>query len=129
MANGDKAAAAGLAVFAASQDARLGYDNDNVRGDELATHLTTGTHAWSKITGTPASFPNADVTAANANATPGRLARYSSVIAAGLGTLSVSAPTGPQHATPKVYVDAHVRDLADLVEQLTERVRELEERS
>jgi hypothetical protein len=36
MANGDKAAAAGLAVFAGTQDRREGYDNDNVRGDEIA---------------------------------------------------------------------------------------------
>lgn len=37
MANiGDKAAAHGLAVWAATQDRRLGYQNDNQRGDELA---------------------------------------------------------------------------------------------
>lgn len=54
MANGDKAAAAGLQVFAASQDRRLGYDNDNVRGDELAEHMINGGHAFSKITGTAA---------------------------------------------------------------------------
>jgi hypothetical protein len=36
MANGDAAAAAGLAVFASTQDRRQGYDNDNIRGDEIA---------------------------------------------------------------------------------------------
>lgn len=49
MANGDAAAAAGLATFAATQDIRLGYDNDNIRGDELAQHLTAGTHPASAI--------------------------------------------------------------------------------
>lgn len=45
MANGDAAAAAGLATFPASQDLREGYDNDNIRGDELAAvkgDLTAG---------------------------------------------------------------------------------------
>jgi hypothetical protein len=50
MATGDAAAAAGLEVFASTQDIRLGYDNDNVRGDELATHMTSGTHPASAIT-------------------------------------------------------------------------------
>lgn len=50
MANGDAAAAAGLTVFANTQDLRLGYDNDNIRGDELAAHLTAGTHPASAIT-------------------------------------------------------------------------------
>jgi hypothetical protein len=36
MAVGDAAAAAGLKVFPSSQDRRLGYENDNYRGDELA---------------------------------------------------------------------------------------------
>lgn len=36
MANGDEAAAKGLAVFAGTQDRRKGYDNDNIRGDEIA---------------------------------------------------------------------------------------------
>jgi hypothetical protein len=49
MANGDAAAAAGLATFAPTQDIRLGYDNDNIRGDELAAHLTSGTHPASAI--------------------------------------------------------------------------------
>jgi len=49
MANGDAAAAAGLAVFASTQDIRQGYDNDNIRGDELAQHLTAGTHPASAI--------------------------------------------------------------------------------
>jgi hypothetical protein len=49
MANGDAAAAAGLAVFASTQDIREGYDNDNIRGDELAQHLTAGTHPASAI--------------------------------------------------------------------------------
>lgn len=55
MANGDKAASAGLAVFAGTQDRRQGYDNDNIRGDELATHMQDGGHPFSKITGTAAA--------------------------------------------------------------------------
>lgn len=50
MANGDAAAAAGLATFAPTQDIRMGYDNDNIRGDELAAHLTAGTHPAAAIT-------------------------------------------------------------------------------
>jgi hypothetical protein len=53
MAIGDTAAAAGLVVYPATQDARLGYENDNQRGDELATHMTAGTHHWTQITGKP----------------------------------------------------------------------------
>lgn len=39
MAIGDKAAAKGLAVYAPTQDRRLGYQNDNQRGDELADEM------------------------------------------------------------------------------------------
>lgn len=59
MATGDLAASAGLSVFPGTQDARLGYDNDNVRGDEIADHILNGGHDWSKITGKPAKFPPA----------------------------------------------------------------------
>jgi hypothetical protein len=36
MATGDKAAAAGLKTYTSAQDRRLGFDNDNQRGDEIA---------------------------------------------------------------------------------------------
>lgn len=36
MAIGDKAAAKGLQVFPGTQDRRLGYQNDNQRGDDIA---------------------------------------------------------------------------------------------
>lgn len=39
MATGDKAAAKGLLVVAATDDKRLGYDNINKRGDELADEI------------------------------------------------------------------------------------------
>jgi hypothetical protein len=39
MAIGDAAAAAGLAVFASAQDKRLGYQNDNQRGDDIAVEI------------------------------------------------------------------------------------------
>lgn len=50
MATGDVAAAAGLTVFVGTQDIKQGYNNDNVRGDELGTHLISGTHPASAIT-------------------------------------------------------------------------------
>lgn len=50
MATGDVAAAAGLQVFVGTQDIKLGYNNDNVRGDELGAHLISGTHPASAIT-------------------------------------------------------------------------------
>jgi hypothetical protein len=57
MANGDAAAAAGLHVVAPTDDARNGYSDINIRGDELALHMTSGTHRWSQITEKPATFP------------------------------------------------------------------------
>jgi hypothetical protein len=36
MANGDTAASHGLAVWPGTQDRRLGYDDLNIRGDEIA---------------------------------------------------------------------------------------------
>jgi hypothetical protein len=52
MAIGDAAAAAGLTVFPSSQDWRLGYQNDNQRGDDLANHITSGGHNLANMTGT-----------------------------------------------------------------------------
>ncbi|WP_263732554.1 hypothetical protein [Cellulomonas sp. SG140] len=52
MAAGDAAAAAGLSVVPATKDIRLGYQDINIRGDELAAHITTGTHPFTKVTGT-----------------------------------------------------------------------------
>lgn len=53
MAIGDAAAAAGLTVYAATQAAQLGYQNDNQRGDDIAAVMAhvgmTGTNvsgAW-----------------------------------------------------------------------------------
>jgi len=39
MAIGDKAAAKGLPVYAASQAHSLGYQNDNQRGDDIADEI------------------------------------------------------------------------------------------
>jgi hypothetical protein len=65
MAIGDKAAAAGLVVYPATQDVRLGYENDNQRGDELATHMgDPAAHHWNQIAGKPAivySFVGQDI--------------------------------------------------------------------
>lgn len=51
MAVGDDAAAAGLAVYPATADVRQGYVALNERGDELARHMTDGTHPFTRITG------------------------------------------------------------------------------
>lgn len=40
MAIGDKAAAKGLQVFPSTQDRRLGFQNDNQRGDDIADTMT-----------------------------------------------------------------------------------------
>jgi hypothetical protein len=39
MANGDAAAAKGLHTVEASDDVRIGYDDINIRGDELAAEI------------------------------------------------------------------------------------------
>lgn len=45
MATGDKAAAKGLRVVPATKDLRLGYDDINARGDELADEIDARTAA------------------------------------------------------------------------------------
>ncbi|MGG7509440.1 tail fiber domain-containing protein [Plantibacter sp. YIM 135249] len=62
MAAGDKAAAAGLKVYAGTDKAREGYRYLNERGDELAVHMIDGGHSFSKITGqaTPDQIPGLD---------------------------------------------------------------------
>jgi hypothetical protein len=50
MAIGDKAAAKGLVVYPNTQDKRLGYQNDNQRGDELADEITARTTAVATLT-------------------------------------------------------------------------------
>ena len=69
MAVGDAAAAKGLTVYASTQDKRLGYQNDNKRGDELAAEITArealATQVAAKLnkadvivqTGTPTAVP------------------------------------------------------------------------
>lgn len=47
MAIGDLAALAGLAVYNETQDRRLGYQNDNQRGDEIAAAM----QGWSNLDG------------------------------------------------------------------------------
>jgi hypothetical protein len=50
MANGDAAAAAGMATVAGTADLRLGYDEINKTRDYLAAHQTIGTHPATAIT-------------------------------------------------------------------------------
>lgn len=47
MAIGDLAALAGLAVYNETQDRRLGYQNDNQRGDEIAEAM----QGWTNLDG------------------------------------------------------------------------------
>ena len=51
MANGDIAAATGLPVVPPTADIRMGYDEINLTRDEVATHMTTGTHVQARIVG------------------------------------------------------------------------------
>jgi len=76
MANGDAAAAAGLRVWASTQDIRQGYDNDNVLGDEIAAVM-----ARAKVLETYMAGPTVVQSAAATGAT----------IGAGGGTLGVTA--------------------------------------
>lgn len=49
MTNGDAAAQAGLRVFAGTEDRRQGFDALNIRGDELAKHMTQGGHSAATV--------------------------------------------------------------------------------
>jgi hypothetical protein len=71
MATGDAAAAAGLSVVAPTADARLGYDDINRRGDELANHIVNGTHPFTKITGSATSAQIGNGTVTNAKLADG----------------------------------------------------------
>lgn len=62
MAAGDAAAAAGLSVVPPTADARVGYEDINRRGDELAEHMTAGTHTWAQVRERPTAFPAASHT-------------------------------------------------------------------
>lgn len=69
MAIGDEAQAAGLAIFRAEQDLRLGYENDNIRGDEIARVLrrvenetAPRVHATPPQWGTMPGFAGAEAT-------------------------------------------------------------------
>lgn len=72
MATGDTAAAAGLDVFTSAQDRREGYDNDNIRGDELGAHILTGGHPATRIRSGPtlASTVQADLDYLGGTAVP-----------------------------------------------------------
>jgi hypothetical protein len=70
MAIGDAAAAAGLKTYTAAQDRRLGYENDNQRGDELAAAMARITTLEQRLNGLPVVLLRSSVsqaTAATAN--------------------------------------------------------------
>lgn len=95
MATGDVAAAAGLTVFAGTQDIRLGYNNDNVRGDELGAHLISGTHPASAITsGTLDEARIPVLTAAKIPNLDGSKITTGSIASARIPTVAGSAVTG-----------------------------------
>jgi len=114
MANGDAAAAAGLATFASTQDIRQGYDNDNIRGDELAQHLTAGTHPASAIvsgTFSAARIPNLDMS----KITTGNLAN-SRVTGYGTGTWTGTVSTSNSIGTTStLYSQAGISTNGSLV--------------
>ena len=69
MATGDAAAAAGLETWASTDPAALIHEYLNQRGDELANHMSLGTHPFTKITGTVAAaqLPSNIITSAKIN--------------------------------------------------------------
>lgn len=97
MAAGDEAAAAGLSVVPATADVRQGYASINVRGDELARHMTSGTHPFYRITGQIgfSQIPNNFITnaklavgAALANLAPGSITNAYLAAGAALANLA-----------------------------------------
>lgn len=86
MAVGDEATAAGLSVEPATADVRQGYVAINKRGDELARHLTSGTHPFTRITGQAQTSQLADSAVATA-----KIAN-SAVTADKIATDAVSTP-------------------------------------
>lgn len=95
---GNDALAAGYDVMDGGEDWRNGWRAINRTRDLVARALAA--ISWSSLTGKPSSFPNADVTAADASATEGRLVRYGSA-----GRINVSTPTTGGNAANKSYVD------------------------
>ena len=73
MAIGDAAAAAGLPVVSPTADIRLGYQDINALADRVASHMTDGTHPFTKITGQIAAgqIPTAGVPTAKLAADAG----------------------------------------------------------
>lgn len=55
MANGDAAAAKGLHVVEQTDDVKIGYDDINIRGDELAAEIDA------RIAGDANAFPSSKV--------------------------------------------------------------------
>jgi hypothetical protein len=85
MANGDAAAAAGLLVFPDTQDLKEGYDNDNIRGDEIAAVMVR-TSTLESNEHTAKSIVNASVSAVTVT-NGGTL---------GIGSLTVAAVPYPR---------------------------------
>jgi len=84
MAIGDDAAAAGLAVYAATQDLRKGYENDNQRGDEIAHEITNRAAAITAAT-----------TALNAAIAAGLATKANLAHTHGIGDIGGGTWTGP----------------------------------
>jgi hypothetical protein len=107
MAIGDIAASAGLTVFVGTQDVRLGYQNDNQRGDDIGAHMISGTHPASAITsGTLATARIPDLAASKITSGTFDTARIPSLNANKItaGTLTVGMNTSANVTTGNLYV-------------------------
>lgn len=96
MANGDIAAAAGLPVVPPTADIRLGYDEINKTRDQVASHMTTGTHTWEKVLGKPGAFVPVAHTHAQADVTGLDTALAGKANMPTTGALAVGSISGQQ---------------------------------
>ncbi|MCB7135364.1 tail fiber domain-containing protein [Cellulosimicrobium marinum] len=111
MANGDAAAAAGMDVVPGTADARQGYDEINKTRDYLADHETNGTHAWSKITGKPTTYPSDWDTMVDKPTLSSSADGYTIMTRNAVGQTAVADPTSASHAANRQYVEDRVDDV------------------
>ncbi|GAA0959170.1 hypothetical protein [Frigoribacterium faeni] len=97
MAIGDAAAAAGLATYTSNQDIRLGYENDNRRGDEIAAVMARTTRVENR------NIVNAGLSSAQTDGSGTiSVAHGLGVIPKGVTVSVVTGSTIPEHLTAVV---------------------------